>query len=117
VGERVWIYEAQRGRAFALPADTWRFPPSTRSAAGERELRDGACLGIAGMTAHRCLFQDGGIQGQTVLVAGGAGAVGEGAIQLAKWGGARVGRDGEPRRAGKGRAPGRRRSRREQKER
>jgi NADPH2:quinone reductase len=42
------------------------------------------------MTAHRCLFQDGGIQGQTVLVAGGAGAVGHAAIQLAKWGGARV---------------------------
>jgi len=42
------------------------------------------------MTAHRCLFQDGGIQGQTVLVAGGGGAVGHAAIQLAKWGGARV---------------------------
>ena len=42
------------------------------------------------MTAHRCLFQEGGIQGQTVLVAGGGGAVGHAAIQLAKWGGARV---------------------------
>src|SRR6266853_1471524 len=35
-------------------------------------------------------LQDGGIQGQAVLVAGGAGAVGHAAIQLAKWGGARV---------------------------
>jgi NADPH2:quinone reductase len=42
------------------------------------------------MTAHRCLFMDGGIQGQTVLVSGGGGAVGHAAIQLAKWGGARV---------------------------
>jgi len=91
VGERVWIYEAQRGRAFGTAAEYVAIPaehavPLPESASFET----GACLGIAGMTAHRCLFQDGGIQGQTVLVAGGAGAVGEGAIQLAKWGGARV---------------------------
>jgi NADPH2:quinone reductase len=91
IGERVWIYEAQRGRAFgscaeylALPADNAVPLP------GGTSFESGACLGIAGMTAHRCLFQDGGIQGHTVLVAGGAGAVGQAAIQLAKWAGARV---------------------------
>ena len=42
------------------------------------------------MTAHRCLFAEGPIAGQTVLVTGGAGAVGNAAIQLAKWGGANV---------------------------
>jgi NADPH2:quinone reductase len=42
------------------------------------------------MTAHRCLFADGPLNGQTILVTGGAGAVGHCAIQLAKWGGARV---------------------------
>jgi len=91
VGERVWIWEAQRGRAFgscaecvALPADNAVPLPQGTS------FETGACLGIAGMTAHRCLFQDGGIQGQTVLVAGGAGAVGQAAILLAKWAGARV---------------------------
>ena len=42
------------------------------------------------MTAHRCLFADGPIAGCTVLVAGGAGAVGHYAIELAKWAGARV---------------------------
>jgi NADPH2:quinone reductase len=42
------------------------------------------------MTAHRALFADGSINGQTVLVTGGAGAVGHYAIQLAKWGGAQV---------------------------
>ena len=42
------------------------------------------------MTAHRCLFTDGPIAGQTILVTGGAGAVGHYAVQLAKWAGARV---------------------------
>jgi NADPH2:quinone reductase len=42
------------------------------------------------MTAHRTLFADGPIAGQTVLVTGGAGAVGNAAVQLAKWGGAAV---------------------------
>src|SRR5260370_4863193 len=42
------------------------------------------------MTAWCCLFGDGPIAGQTVLVAGGAGAVGHYAVQLAKAGGARV---------------------------
>jgi NADPH2:quinone reductase len=90
-GERVWIYEAQRGRAFGTAAGYVALPSDNAVALPEgTSFETGACLGIAGMTAHRCLFQDGGIQGQTVLVAGGAGAVGHAAIQLAKWGGARV---------------------------
>ena len=91
VGERVWIYEAQRGRAFGTCAEYVAVPSENAvPLPGNASFETGACLGIAGMTAHRCLFQDGGIQGQTVLVAGGAGAVGQAAIQLAKWGGARV---------------------------
>src|SRR5207244_12563272 len=91
IGERVWIYEAQRGRAFGTAAEYVAIPSENAVALPEgASFETGACLGIAGMTAHRCLFQDGGIQGQTVLVAGGAGAVGHAAIQLAKWGGARV---------------------------
>jgi NADPH2:quinone reductase len=42
------------------------------------------------MTAHRAVFADGPVQGQTLLVTGGAGGVGSTAIQLAVWGGARV---------------------------
>jgi NADPH2:quinone reductase len=91
VGERVWIYEAQRGRAFGTCAEYVSIPAENAVPLPEgASFETGACLGIAGMTAHRCLFGDGGIQGQTVLVAGGGGAVGQAAIQLAKWGGARV---------------------------
>jgi NADPH2:quinone reductase len=91
IGERVWIYEAQRGRAFGTAAEYATVPAENAvSLPDGASFETGACLGIAGMTAHRCLFQDGGVHGQTVLVAGGAGAVGHAAIQLAKWGGARV---------------------------
>lgn len=92
IGEQVWIYEAQRnGRAFGTAAEYVALPsinaiklPDTASFAL------GASLGVPAMTAHRCLFIDGGIQGQTVLVQGGAGAVGHMAVQLARWAGARV---------------------------
>src|SRR5664279_4829365 len=56
----------------------------------------GASLGIPALTAHRCLtVADGGpdrlhpgaLTGRTVLVAGGAGAVGHAAIQLVWWAG------------------------------
>jgi NADPH2:quinone reductase len=50
----------------------------------------GATLGIPAMTAWCSLFADGPIAGKTVLVTGGAGAVGHYAVQFAKWGGARV---------------------------
>jgi NADPH2:quinone reductase len=42
------------------------------------------------MTAHRCVRADGPVGGKTVLVTGGAGAVGHYAIQFAKLHGARV---------------------------
>jgi NADPH2:quinone reductase len=50
----------------------------------------GATLGIPCMTAHRCVFVAGPVQGRRVLVTGGAGAVGHYAVQLAKWAGATV---------------------------
>jgi NADPH2:quinone reductase len=91
VGERVWIYEAQRGRALGTAAELTVVPAEQAVRLPDGFGFDvGACLGIPAMTAHRCLFIDGGIQGQTVLVAGGAGAVGLAAIQLARWAGARV---------------------------
>jgi NADPH2:quinone reductase len=59
----------------------------TGPAAEVTSFAEGACLGIPAVTAHRCLFADRPIAGQTVLVTGGAGAVGHDAVQLAKWAG------------------------------
>jgi NADPH2:quinone reductase len=53
-------------------------------------LELGASLGVPAMTAHWCVFADGPVDGKTVLVAGGAGAVGHFAIELAARAGARV---------------------------
>ena len=91
VGECVWIYEAQLGRAFGTAAEYVCVPSENAVRLPDAaSFETGACLGVPAITAHRCLFQDGGIQGQTVLVAGGGGAVGHAAILLGKWAGARV---------------------------
>ncbi len=92
VGQRVWLYNGQRnGRAFGTAAEyialaehlVTPLPDDVSFAAG-------ATLGIPCMTAWCCLFGDGPIESRTVLVTGGAGAVGHYAVQLAKGGGARV---------------------------
>jgi NADPH:quinone reductase len=91
VGERVWLWNAQFGRPFGTAAEYVALP--SRQAVRLPDAVDlvaGACLGIPALTAHRCLFSDGPVQGLTVLVSGGAGAVGNAAIELAKWGGATV---------------------------
>ena len=85
VGERVWTWNGQWKRPFGtaatfivLPADqAVRLPEGTSFEAG-------ACLGIPALTAHRAVTIDGSIAGQSVLVSGGAGAVGHYAIQMAK---------------------------------
>ena len=91
IGERVWIFEAQAGRAEGTAADYVVVPsanavplPATTS------YEIGASLGIPALTAHRCLFADGDLKGRRVLVHGGAGVVGSAAIHLAKWAGAWV---------------------------
>ena len=91
IGQRVWIWNGQWGRALgtaaeyiALPADQAVEMPSTM------EFVSGATLGIPGLTAAHCVFGGGAVEGQSVLISGGAGSVAHNAIQLAKWGGARV---------------------------
>jgi len=91
VGERVWVWMAATGQPWGTAAE-WTVLPEAQAIA----LPDGASgdlaasLGVPALTAHRCLFSDGPLLGRVVLVAGGAGAVGHFAIQLAKHAGARV---------------------------
>jgi NADPH2:quinone reductase len=91
IGERVWIYNAQWGRAFGASAQHVCLPETLAvPLPAALDFAQGACLGIPCMTAHRCLFADGPVAGLNVLVTGGAGVVGHYAIQLAKWAGAQV---------------------------
>lgn len=91
IGERVWTFMAAAGRRWGTAAQ-YSVIPSRQAVAlpagASAEL--GASLGVPALTAHRCLFADGPVAGKTVLVAGGAGAVGHFAIELAKRSGARV---------------------------
>ncbi len=89
LGRRVWLYNAQRGRPFGTAAEFTCVPVANIADLPEGiGFETGACLGIPAMTAHRCLFADGPLEGLRVLVSGGGGAVGNYAVQLARWGGA-----------------------------
>src|SRR6516225_9063691 len=92
IGQRVWLFNGQRnGRAFGTAAEYIALAEPLVTPLPDRlSFAQGATLGIPAMTAWCCLFCDGPIAGKTVLVTGGAGAVGHYAVQLAKWGGARV---------------------------
>ncbi|PRY12875.1 NADPH:quinone reductase [Kineococcus rhizosphaerae] len=100
VGDRVWTCMAAQGRPTGtaqeftvLPADrVTRLPDGV-------SFDVGAALGVPAVTAHRALtvaedgprrLAPGALTGRTVLVSGGAGAVGHAAIQLARWAGATV---------------------------
>jgi len=89
-GQRVWLFNGQRnGRAFGTAAEYIALAEHLVTALPDSlSFAQGATLGIPCMTAWCSLFCDGPIAGQTVLVTGGAGAVGHYAVQLAKWGGA-----------------------------
>jgi len=100
VGDRVWLYLAAHGRPTGT-AQEFTVLPADRAV----KLPEGigfdvaASLGVPAMTAHRALtvheegpsrLSPGALDGRTVLVQGGAGAVGHAAIQLAVWAGATV---------------------------
>jgi len=101
VGDRVWLalaayQRAQGGTAqecAVLPAERVFLLPTPAS------FDQGASLGVPAITAYRALtvaedgprrLHPGALDGKIVLVAGGAGAVGHAAIQLAGWAGATV---------------------------
>ncbi|MFE0026473.1 NADPH:quinone reductase [Amycolatopsis sp. NPDC059021] len=100
IGQRVWLWEAAWQRAWGT-AQQYTLVPDRQAVAlpGHASFELGASAGIPALTAHRALtVADGGpariapgtLRDVTVLVAGGAGAVGNAAIQLAHWAGARV---------------------------
>jgi NADPH2:quinone reductase len=100
VGERVWIWEAAYRRPFGTAAEQTVVPARQVVLLGaDPSFELGASLGIPFLTAHRCLtvaeslpdrLGAGSLTGRTVLVQGGAGAVGNAAIQLARWADATV---------------------------
>jgi NADPH:quinone reductase len=100
VGERVWLWEAAWQRTDGTAQEYVALPEQQAVPLPDHASFElGASLGIPGLTAHRALtVADGGpdrlgpgtLAGRTVLVAGGAGAVGNAAIQLARWSGATV---------------------------
>ncbi|MEV8314884.1 hypothetical protein AB0Q95_11980 [Streptomyces sp. NPDC059900] len=100
VGQRVWIWEAARERPRGT-AQQYTLVPDRQAVAlpAHAPFDIGAALGVPALTAHHALtVHDGGpgliapgtLQGTTVLVAGGAGAAGNAAVQLARWAGACV---------------------------
>jgi NADPH2:quinone reductase len=100
VGERVWIWEAAWQRPHGTAAEYTVVPARQTVLLGDgASFELGAALGIPFLTAHRCLtvaeslpdrLGPGTLDGRTVLVQGGAGAVGNAAIQLAHWADATV---------------------------
>lgn len=90
-GRRVWVYGAQSYRAFGTAAELV-VVPSEQAVDLPDDVGDevGACLGISGITAHRAVFADGPVAGQSIVVHGVLGGVGSLAAQLAHWGGATV---------------------------
>lgn len=90
LGERVWIWNAAWMRPFGTAAQYVVLPSKQAVPLPQNtDLAVGACLGIPALTAYHSITADGGVDGKRVLVAGGAGAVGHYAIQLAKLKGAR----------------------------
>lgn len=91
VGQRVWIWNGQWQRAYGTAATEICLPQEQAvPLPDDVSLETGAVLGIPGLTACYAVFSGGEVSGKTVLVQGGAGTVGFLAVQLAKWGGARV---------------------------
>lgn len=91
LGRRVWVYGAQSYRPFGTAAQ-YTVVPEQQAVDLPDEVPDAvaASLGIPGITAHRAVFGDGDVSGQTLLVHGVLGAVGALAGQLARWQGATV---------------------------
>ena len=91
VGEKVWIWNAAFGRPNGTCAELIALPEDQAVAMNDNvSFEAGACLGIPASTAYYGIFANGSIENKTLMITGGAGAVGFYGIQLAKWAGANV---------------------------
>jgi NADPH2:quinone reductase len=100
VGLRVWLWETAYQRPWGTAAEYSVVPQRQLAVLPDGASFDlGASLGVPFVTAHRCLtvaeggpqrLGPGALEHHHVLVAGGAGAVGNAAIQLARWSDATV---------------------------
>jgi NADPH2:quinone reductase len=91
VGERVWTWNAQWKRAFGTCAEYVVLPAALAVRLPDHVgFAEGACLGIPAMTAFHAVAVAEAWAGSTLLISGGAGAVGNYAIQFAKARGAVV---------------------------
>ena len=91
IGERVWLWNAQWMRAFGTCAEFVTLPsPQAVRLPANTSFEAGACFGIPAMTAYHAVAVSRAAPGVTVLIAGGAGAVGHYAVQFAKAAGATV---------------------------
>ncbi|MEJ6021206.1 NADPH:quinone reductase [Ramlibacter sp. PS4R-6] len=85
VGERVWVWNGAWGRAFGTAAQYVTLPAAQAVPMPEGTPDEaGACFGIPALTAMHAVLMAGGVAGKSVLVQGGAGAVGHYAVQFAK---------------------------------
>ena len=95
LGLDVWLFEAAFKRRWGTSSEHTLVRQTHLATLPDGASHDlGASLGIPFITAHRCLtvseegplrLGPGTLQGRTILVSGGAGAVGNAAIQLARW--------------------------------
>jgi NADPH2:quinone reductase len=95
LGLRVWMWEAAYQRPDGTAQEFTNIPARHVVLLPDSASFDlGASLGVPFITAHRCLtvteegprrLGPGTLTDRVVLVAGGAGAVGNAAIQLARW--------------------------------
>ncbi len=91
IGERAWCFGAQSYRPFGTAAECVVVPVEHAIPLPDGiSFEQGACLGIPGITADRAVHVGGSVHGRAVLVQGGAGAVGQCAIGLARHAGAHV---------------------------
>ena len=85
IGQPVWLWNAAWERAFGTAAEYVVLPAAQAVPLPKNvDPAVGACLGIPALTAYHAVAVDGGVAGKRVLVAGGAGAVGHYAVQLAR---------------------------------